>query len=41
MLFSRLKEKTNHLGGTLLGGEQQMVFISRALMSRPKLVMMI
>ena len=39
-LFPRLKERTKQLGGTLSGGEQQMLAISRALMSRPKLLMM-
>jgi branched-chain amino acid transport system ATP-binding protein len=39
-LFPRLKERTSQLGGTLSGGEQQMLAISRALMSRPKLIMM-
>jgi len=39
-LFPRLKERTSQLGGTLSGGEQQMLAISRALMSRPKLLMM-
>jgi len=39
-LFPRLKERTKQLGGTLSGGEQQMLAISRALMSRPSLLMM-
>ncbi|MCD6462346.1 MAG: ABC transporter ATP-binding protein [Thermotogae bacterium] len=39
-LFPRLKERLTQLGGTLSGGEQQMLAISRALMSRPKLLMM-
>ncbi|MEJ5258047.1 MAG: ABC transporter ATP-binding protein [Fervidobacterium sp.] len=39
-LFPRLAERKNQLGGTLSGGEQQMLAISRALMSRPKLLMM-
>ena len=39
-LFPRLKERLKQLGGTLSGGEQQMLAISRALMSRPKLLMM-
>ena len=39
-LFPRLKERTKQLGGTLSGGEQQMLAISRALMSRPRLLMM-
>ncbi|MCD6252936.1 MAG: ABC transporter ATP-binding protein [Thermotogae bacterium] len=39
-LFPRLRERLSQLGGTLSGGEQQMLAISRALMSRPKLLMM-
>lgn len=39
-LFPRLKERTWQLSGTLSGGEQQMLAIGRALMSRPKLLMM-
>ncbi|MCD6551356.1 MAG: ABC transporter ATP-binding protein [Thermotoga sp.] len=39
-LFPRLKERLKQLGGTLSGGEQQMLAIGRALMSRPKLLMM-
>lgn len=39
-LFHRLKERTWQLSGTLSGGEQQMLAIGRALMSRPKLIMM-
>lgn len=39
-LFPRLKERLNQLGGTLSGGEQQMLAISRALMQRPKLLML-
>jgi branched-chain amino acid transport system ATP-binding protein len=39
-LFPRLKERTWQLSGTLSGGEQQMLAIGRALMSRPKLIMM-
>jgi len=39
-LFPRLAERKNQLGGTLSGGEQQMLAISRALMSRPKVLMM-
>ena len=38
--FPRLKERKNQLAGTLSGGEQQMLAMGRALMSRPKLVMM-
>ena len=39
-LFPRLKERSWQAGGTLSGGEQQMVAVGRALMSRPKLLMM-
>ena len=39
-LFGVLKERANQLAGTLSGGEQQMLAIGRALMSRPKLLMM-
>jgi branched-chain amino acid transport system ATP-binding protein len=39
-LFPRLKERRHQLAGTLSGGEQQMCAIGRALMSRPKLLMM-
>jgi branched-chain amino acid transport system ATP-binding protein len=39
-LFPRLAERKSQLGGTLSGGEQQMLAISRGLMSRPKLLMM-
>ena len=39
-LFPRLAERKNQLGGTLSGGEQQMLAISRALMNKPKLLMM-
>lgn len=37
-LFPRLKERMNQKGGTLSGGEQQMLAIGRALMGRPKLL---
>ncbi len=40
LLFPRLKERLSQLGGTLSGGEQQMLAISRALMQRPKLLML-
>ncbi len=38
--FPRLKERINQLGGTLSGGEQQMLATGRGLMSRPNLLMM-
>jgi branched-chain amino acid transport system ATP-binding protein len=38
--FPRLKERSRQLGGTLSGGEQQMLALGRALMARPKLIMM-
>lgn len=37
-LFPRLKERQNQMGGTLSGGEQQMLAIGRALMSKPELI---
>ena len=39
-LFPRLKERNWQAAGTLSGGEQQMLAVGRALMSRPKLIMM-
>ena len=39
-LFPRLKERMTQRGGTLSGGEQQMLAIGRALMSRPRLLML-
>ena len=38
--FPRLKERLNQLGGTLSGGEQQMLAIGRALMARPKVLLL-
>jgi len=39
-LFPRLKERKNQQGGTLSGGEQQMLAIGRALMSRPRILLL-
>ena len=39
-LFPRLKERSWQFAGTLSGGEQQMLAVGRALMARPKLIMM-
>ena len=39
-LFPRLLERENQFAGTLSGGEQQMLAIARALMARPRLIMM-
>ena len=39
-IFPRLKERADQRGGTLSGGEQQMLAIARALMSRPRLLML-
>ncbi|HZJ86052.1 MAG TPA: ABC transporter ATP-binding protein [Erysipelotrichaceae bacterium] len=38
--FPRLKERYNQMAGTLSGGEQQMLAIGRALMGRPKMILM-
>ncbi|HEV7809897.1 MAG TPA: ABC transporter ATP-binding protein [Candidatus Limnocylindrales bacterium] len=40
VLFPRLRERIDQLGGTLSGGEQQMLAIGRALMSRPRLLLL-
>lgn len=39
-LFPRLKERLNQISGTLSGGEQQMLAMARALMSKPKLLLL-
>ena len=39
-LFPRVKERLNQRAGTLSGGEQQMVAVGRALMARPKVLLM-
>lgn len=39
-IFPRLKERSKQLSGTLSGGEQQMLAVGRALMSKPKVLMM-
>ena len=38
--FPVLKERSSQLGGTMSGGEQQMLAVARALMSKPKLLLM-
>lgn len=40
LIFPRLAERRNQLAGTLSGGEQQMLAIARAVMSRPKLLLL-
>ena len=40
VMFPRLKERAQQRGGTLSGGEQQMLAIARALMSRPRLLLL-
>jgi branched-chain amino acid transport system ATP-binding protein len=39
-LFPRLRERLNQKGGTMSGGEQQMLAIGRAMMSRPRLLLL-
>jgi branched-chain amino acid transport system ATP-binding protein len=39
-LFPRLRERAEQLGGTLSGGEQQMLAVARALMAKPRLLLM-
>ena len=39
-LFPRLRERTDQQGGTLSGGEQQMLAIGRAMMSRPRVLLL-
>jgi branched-chain amino acid transport system ATP-binding protein len=39
-IFPRLKEREKQMGGTLSGGEQQMLAIARALMSKPRFLML-
>jgi len=39
-LFPQIRERLNQIGGTLSGGEQQMVAVARALMARPQMVLM-
>jgi branched-chain amino acid transport system ATP-binding protein len=39
-LFPRLQERSNQIAGTMSGGEQQMLAIGRALMARPRLILL-
>jgi len=39
-IFPRLKERRDQLAGTMCGGEQQMLAMGRALMSRPKVLLL-
>ena len=39
-LFPRLRERINQKAGTMSGGEQQMLAVARALMARPKLLLL-
>jgi branched-chain amino acid transport system ATP-binding protein len=39
-VFPRLRERRSQMGGSLSGGEQQMLAVARALMSRPKLLLL-
>lgn len=39
-IFPRLKERENQIGGTLSGGEQQMLAVGRAIMSKPKMLLL-
>jgi branched-chain amino acid transport system ATP-binding protein len=39
-LFPRLKERTSQISGTMSGGEQQMLAMGRALMARPRLILL-
>lgn len=39
-IFPRLKERANQIGGTLSGGEQQMLAVGRAMMSKPRMLLL-